>query len=423
MRRILLALAVVTLATWPLSRPGGGGAQGIIEVRSVTATADFPNGIEFRVEAAAGGGFDEVRLVYERAPDGVRASAIAECTEGTLVNCSYRLQATPETLLIPGAEVTYFWELTSGGVTEETASQAIVYEDTRFEWRTVSEGNVTVWYYRGGEDEARGILAAARESLDAMGALLQTTVSFPVKVRYYASAREMQPAIISDGGSGILGEVVYSDTALVSADTAPEDITRHEVAHIVVREAVRGPFDVPLWLNEGTAVYAQRQPLSGHADALDLAIRSNTVLSVRALVSASGRSQGDVVSLFYGQSWSTVKFLIETYGEERFGELFRTFREGASVTEGFQRVYGLDLDGLENAWRESVGLPPRPAATPEPDGIEAVPTADAPSPGRSPSRAGGDGTPVGLIAAIAAVTVALAGGIVVTAVLLARRLR
>ena len=343
-----------------------------------------------------------------------------------MVSCRAELAATPRNLLIPGAQVTYSWRITVDGATQETAPQLVTYEDTRFSWRTVSDANLTLWWYAGSEEEARAVLAAGRESLNRLSALLQTSVDFPVKIFYYGSAQEMQPAIINDDRRGIvtLGEVVYSDTAMVSADAAPEEIARHEIAHIVVRQAVRGPFDVPDWLNEGTAVFAQSRPLQDQQRALEAAIQSGRVLSVRSLSSASSGGLGSRVSLFYGQSWSLVNFLVETYGEEQFAELFRAFREGATTADALTQVYGFNQDGLENAWRESVGLPPRQAPTPDEEALAATPALPTPEQAEEPARQGGDGgAPIAVIVAIAALAVLLAGGLVGAGLLLARRYR
>jgi hypothetical protein len=396
-------------------------AQDALDVRESSATSDFPNGIAFRLEAMVDGAVEEVRLVYEVAPDGVRATAEAECVGGAALSCAYTLPATPRTRLIPSAELTYFWRVTLDGATQETDPQAVTYLDDRFDWQTITEGNVTLWWYAGGDDGARAVLAASRESLESMSALLQTTVDFPVKVLFYASVDDMAPAIISNDGPGVvtLGEVVYSDTAMVSASTAPADIARHEVAHIVIRQAVEGPFGIPDWLNEGTAVYAQERLLENQRAALDQAIAANRVFSVRSLSSASLGSQGDRVSLFYAQSWSVVDFLVSEFGEEKFAELFRAFRDGARTAEALQTVYGFDQDGLENAWRAHVGLPPRSEPTRDPaldEPAEAAPTPAA-------QRDGGGGAPVGLIAAIAVLTALLAGGLAGAGLVLARRTR
>ena len=423
MRQGVILLLAALLAT--LAWTGSAGAQEEIEVRASRARSDFPSGIVFILDAASSAGFDDVRLVYRVAPDGVRATAIPDCAGGTVVSCTFELISNERSRLIPGAEVTYFWRLTVGDTTEETEPQLLIYEDERFDWRTVSEGNLTLWWYRGSEDEARRVLAAGRESLDAISALLQTAVDFPVKIRYYGSAEEMRPAIISTERQGVvtLGEVVYSDTAMVSADFAPTETARHEIAHIVIRQAVRGPFGVPDWLHEGTAVFAQSQPSPNQREALARAVQSGQLLSVRSLSSASSGAQPERVALFYGQSYSLVAFLVESYGEEQFARLFQTFKEGATTAEALEQVYGFNQDGLENAWRESIGLPPRQAPTPDEE--RAAPTQPIATPETASAPGSGDdgGAQIIVIIAIAGLAVLLAGGLLGAAVIVGRRWR
>ena len=420
MKRTLAALLAATIAIMAWATQSS--AQGEFEVQSSRARIDFPNGIVFSLDLRSAAGLDEARLVYKIAPDGVQATGVAECSGGASTSCTFELGANRRSLIIPGAEVTYFWRLSANGTSQETEPQLVVYEDTRFDWQTVRAGNLTLWWYQGDEEEARGVLEAGRETLDGLSTLLQTSVDFPVKIFYYSSAQDMQAAIISSEREGVvtLGEVVYSDTAMVSADSAPQEIARHEIAHIVVRQALRGPFGAPDWLNEGTAVFAQTRPLNDQQRALDAAIQSGRVLSVRSLSSASSGALGSRVSLFYGQSWSLVRFLVDTYGEEQFAELFRAFKEGATTAAALEQVYGLNQDGLENAWREDVGLPPREAPTP--DGERAPATPVAPPPGEDASSEADDGgASIVVIVAIAALAVLLAAVLLGAGVVLVRR--
>jgi hypothetical protein len=140
---------------------------------------------------------------------------------------------------------------------------------------------------------------------------------------------------------------------------------------------------------------------------------------VRSLSSASSGALADRVSLYYGQSWSLVNFLLETYGDQKFGDLFAAFAEGLNDDDALMRVYGLDQDGLENAWRESVGLPPRQVPEQEPEAT--APAVDK----QQTEDASGDasGASVLVVVAIAGMTVALAGSLVVLGVVLARRYR
>jgi hypothetical protein len=418
MMRPLIASAALLCA---LLIPAGmrtAAAQEAITLISDAPRNEFPAGVTFAVSFSAPAPETEVRLRYELAPDGTGASGIAECSGAGTVSCSYTLRSGQGIFVIPGAEITYHWEIEDEDGNElATPEQLYVHQDTRFDFRTVSEGNVTVYYHAGTEDSAPGVLAAAVQTLADMSALENTQVTFPVKVFLYETADEMQPAIAPAAGRGvqILGEVVYSDTAMVSADVQALDITRHEIAHIVTRAASRGPFGVPGWMNEGISVHAQNEPLPGHSGALEAAIRNDRLLSMVELGSPATGGVVSTVGLYYGQSGAIVTFLVDTYGEAQFAELIATFRDGATLDNAFEQTYGLDGLGIENAWRESVGLEPRlasPTATPPPtEEARAEPTTrpggDDPSAGAS----GGDddGPRYGVIAAIGLLAVAFIG--------------
>jgi hypothetical protein len=366
-------------------------SQEAITVISDEPRNEFPAGVTFSVSFNSPAAEEQVRLRYEVAPDGTGASGIADCSGSETISCTYTLQSGRGIFIIPGAEITYHWEIEDAdGNTLSTPDKLYVHEDTRFDFRTVSAGNVTVYYHSGTEGEADGVLAAAIETLNTIGALEQVQVSFPVKIFLYETAAEMQPAIAPSGGRGVqvLGEVVYSDTAMVSADVETLDITRHEVAHIVTREATKGPFGIAGWLNEGISVYAQREPLAGHEGALEAAIRGDRVLTFAGLNSSATGGVASTVGLYYGQSGAIVRFLVETYGAEKFAELLRTFKSGATQDDAFEQVYGLNALGIENAWRESVGLDPR-AAVPT---ATAVPTED---PDATPTARAGTTAPEG----------------------------
>lgn len=412
MRRLAVALFAIAALAFSTH---AASAQDAADFGSSSATSDFPNGIVFHLDADADAPPQDTRLIYEVAPDGFRTTAVPDCTGDRVIACTFQLAATQQNKLIPGAEVTYFWRITSAaGVVHESDSREVMYEDSRFDWQTINDDIITVWY-TGSQDDAQSLLSAARESIDRNSALLQTTVDFPVKVFFYPSAREMAPAILSDNAEGVitLGKVVYSNTAMVAADDEPLDIARHEVAHIVVRQAVPPPFGVPDWLNEGLAVYSQSEPLSEQRSAVESAIERNDIISVRAMSTASSGSQSDRVSLFYGEAWSLVTYLIETHGDRKFADLFRAFAGGSTTSEALQAVYGVNEDGLENEWRAAMGLPPREAPTPR----------DNPGQNSTAPRSDDAGSSIGLIFALVALTAVLAGGVIAGGIVVARRYR
>ncbi len=398
-----------------------------IVVTSDQVENDFPSGVTFKLAFTAPSAPKEVRVLYTLAPDGTGATAVANCTGSSTVTCSYSLTSGAGIVIIPGANITYHWDITDeGGDHLTTADKLYVHEDTRFNFKTLTSGNVTLYYHAGSQSNARSVLDAAVQTLQSVGTLEQTRVTFPVKVFLYATAAEMQPAIAPGGlgrGVTVLGEVVYSDTAMVSADVDTLEITRHEVAHIVTGQATKGPYGIASWLNEGISVASQKQPLAADTDALAAAIRSNGVLSIPELSSSASGSSADTVDLFYGEAGAIVKHLIDAHGVGKFAQLLATFKGGSTPDDAFRKVYGFDELGMENEWRQSVGLPPRaaaatPAAAATAGVAEAGSTAQATVPataGSASSSSGGTGAlTIGIMAALGLMVVGAGSGAYVT---------
>jgi hypothetical protein len=418
---MMVALAAMSLLP---QQPRTASAQQAITVISDEPRNEFPSGVSFAVSFTAPAASKEVRLHYTLAPDGTGATAVADCTGSATISCSFKLTSGRGIFIIPGAEITYRWEIEdAAGNKLATADKLYVHEDTRFTFKTIEQANITLHYHSGTETQARAVLQAVADTIEKVSALEKTQVTFPVKVYLYTTADEMQPAIAPGGGGRgvqVLGEVVYSDTAMVSADVATLDIARHEVAHIVTKQATKGPFDIAGWLNEGISVYSQARPLAGHDSALQAAISSDRVLSIKELNSSASGSSGATVGLYYGQAGSIVKFLVDTYGADKFADLLKTFKDGSTPDKAFQSVYGFDQLGMENAWRKSVALPERKAsaaATPQSTqqaDAATTPSANPTSAAASKTSSGGGSsrTAIVIIAGLAILVLAAAAGAV-----------
>ncbi|HXG42307.1 MAG TPA: peptidase MA family metallohydrolase [Dehalococcoidia bacterium] len=369
MKGALLALAASLLALASAASVAVG--QPAVQVGSQTVENAFPRGLRFRLTASSDIPIERVLLHYRLLPRGVQAAAGVDVEPGTQVDATFEL-GWPRTYLAPGTVVEYRWELrdASGG-SFSTATQTATYTDPRFPFRALQEGGVTLYWYSGSEDQARRLLRAAADALARMEALLRVEVDFPVKVYVYADPEDMAPALVPrseafDRAVITAGEKVSDDTVLMAGNGAL-DTLRHELAHIVTAVAGEGPFSgLPAWLDEGTAVYAQESP-GGFRLAFQEAVRRDALLPLSSIGSYPGDPAK--VNLFYGQSWALVSYLIETYGEERFAQLFATFKKGATVDGALRSVYGLGLYDLEDRWRESLGLQPVPRPDRESQGI------------------------------------------------------
>jgi hypothetical protein len=380
--------------------PGARDASAEIEIRTNVVANRFPDGLQFTLFAASDANITEVRLRYRILPGGVNAIARPNCTAGSAVNCTVTVGSTRDSYMVPGAGVVYYWEVTdANGQRLTTDQQQTTYDDDRFEWQSINDGNLSVHYYFGDVASQETVLRTARETINRFQELLNPTVDFPVKVWVYRTAAELAPAVASRRGQGpdtsiqTLGEVGAADTALVSRDSAFLDIVRHELAHIVTNHATSGHItEIPTWINEGLSTFSQRQLLESEAQALALAIQRNRVLPITSLNASARGSTGDV-SIFYAQSGSIVAYLVNTYGDEKFGEFIAALAND-TTDRAMTAVYGFDQFGLENLWRKAVGLPEvgaSPAATPSASGTQGVPTlVPLGQAGRQTPQAGGN---------------------------------
>jgi hypothetical protein len=428
MEKWLLAL-VLAVAVAVGMATGSVRAQGV-EVTAQDVANNFPDEIVFRVSASSAVDIEKVTIRYQILPDGVPAYGVPQFEPGRLVQVDFHLDTNDGQIYIaPGAEIRYHWEIEDAAGNElSTEPATFVYQDTRYDWESASEGNVSVHWYGGGD--AQSYLRVAADTLDRMSALLGAQVDFPVKVWVYDDNGDMLAALPRRSqGQEIekrtAGVRVASDTVLMLADGGG-DILRHELTHVVTKVAGEGPYgDLPAWLDEGTAMYGQSEPGEGFTSALEGAIKRDRLLSVRSMTSPTG--DPDKVTLFYGEAWSLVSFLVEEYGEAKFAQLYAVFKEGSTTDNALQQVYGFDQEGFEDIWRVSLGLEPRQRATVTPS---PTPTPGQPSLTATPAQHNGsqaengdDDVPWATAAALgvagfAFVAVSLGGGM-----FLARRLR
>jgi hypothetical protein len=360
-KKIKLVVLIFSLLLLVLS-PSLVQAQGELAVLSSSAVAIFPSQLSFSLSAQSSVNITDVRLCYRvdrTSFADVVSEGYVEFTPATRVDVSWALQMVKFGGLPPGSTVTYWWRVTdAGGNRVETAPAQVRYDDLRYSWRSLTEGMINLYWYKGNDAFARELMSAAQQALERLAEDTGASLEEPAELYIYASATDLQGAMINP--QEWTGGVAFTRYSIMAIGIAPGDIEwgkmtiAHELTHLVIHQMTLNPYnDLPTWLDEGLAMYNEGPLDPLFTSWLTKAIAENSLISVQSL-SSPFSAYAEEAYLSYAESYSLVEYLIATYGQGKMLELLNTFREGSGYDAALEKVYGFDMDGLESLWRDYV---------------------------------------------------------------------
>lgn len=336
------------------------------DIEADSATLDFPNTVTFSATLSAPAEIVSVTLEYgnEQLTCGeVTAKAFPEFQPGTSVDAAWTWDMRQSGSLPPGANIWWRWRYTdSSGAEYISETQNVTWLDDEHDWKTLTADNLRLHYYGKSQNFAQTMLDAGIEGLRRNKEQAGMLPDAPVDIYVYPNYDDMRDAVLYE--PAWTGGQAYSDFSIVIMGVSGTDATWdqntviHELTHILVgRNAFSCIGTRPGWLEEGLAMYSEGELDSSMQSLLDQAIRSNSLITLRSL--NGGFSElPEKANLSYSQSYSVVRFLIETYGQPKMTELLTALRDAKTIDVALLEVYGFDTDGLDSAWRESVGAAP-----------------------------------------------------------------
>jgi hypothetical protein len=133
----------------------------------------------------------------------------------------------------------------------------------------------------------------------------------------------------------------------------------HELAHIVFSEFVGDESQVPLWLHEGVAQWAQLERRRLAPEQVAALRRQGRLLPLRRLTAADVRTEENApaAAAFYAQAVALIRFMIERYGPRRFRAFCGQLRDGKSVDDALRFAYPREIrniEDLEEAWLKAM---------------------------------------------------------------------
>lgn len=226
--------------------------------------------------------------------------------------------------------------------------------DAEWDFSEESSRNFQIRFDSGDDPRiAADVLRALEAAHDSVGRKFGYYPDRPVPVVLYAQQDFHHVTQSPDWAGAVFdGRLKFPVRGL----TAGEDldrVARHEYAHALVAQLAGG--NVPAWLNEGLAMWAEEESLGDRRDWAEQTMAGQPVQALAALARPFATLPPENVQPAYAQAYLTVLFLLEQYDERRLPRLFEAMRRGGSLESAFAEVYPVDLARFEQAAADSLG--------------------------------------------------------------------
>ncbi|MCX7838079.1 MAG: peptidase MA family metallohydrolase [Anaerolineae bacterium] len=373
---LIFGVVLILLAAAPVA------AQDAIVITSSQFTCDFRKELNFQVDAQSIATITRVELVIDFVETGsFRGSA--KFDEGTRVRATYNWNLEQK-YLPPGVTGQFWWEITDqAGNRKISAKQPFRVEDNRFKWQTLSEPRFALYWYGGDAAFGKAIFERAVSAMDALQRDTGVTVERQLQIFLYDKRADFLSAlepVVNDW----VGGRAYTDHGITLIHVGANNLsfglvaTPHELTHLIIHRKLGkiGTAGFPRWLDEGLAMYYEFVPPkleTEYQTILRRAIQDDTLIPLRVL-SGNFATDARQATLSYAQSFSVVDFIYRRYGKDKMTQMLLEFKQGNAFDDVFQRVLGVDTDGLESAWRQDIGAKPRAIPTRAPLAPTAFPT-------------------------------------------------
>ena len=360
---ILFLVGLVALTSVPLAITAHlVAAAGEVAVNNNEATTDFPDGVNFTLDVEGARKITRIELLYQAADLETLNLEVPEFQPRKHVTLShhldFRVNFEPS-----GIDITYRWRLTDDkGNTTETEPKTLLWSDNRFDWRSQSSHDVTVYGYRNNDAFDKLILDSAQSTVDRLKVEYGVESVTPIRIWVYNSKKDFSAAQQGNSSEWIAG-TAYPQLHVILA-ILPEGnkgevgrVIPHEISHQLLYQATMNPFNgPPTWLDEGLAVLVQDGGNEGFPAQVEDAAEKGRLFSVRALNSSFPYDPADA-ALAYAESLSIVRFIIDHFGGDKLAAVIAAYRDGVSHDEALMKGLSVDIDGLDRLWKESLDYP------------------------------------------------------------------
>ena len=133
----------------------------------------------------------------------------------------------------------------------------------------------------------------------------------------------------------------------------PLEIFKHELAHIVLEQALAGRGGAPRWLSEGFSMYHARQwTVHGQRTIEEVTLGKNFI--PLSFLTANFPSDERTARIAYAQSFSVVAFLFHDYDRIFFQRFIQALKRGLDTDSALRESFGMSVQQLELRWQTAL---------------------------------------------------------------------
>jgi len=366
-RILLLGLGFLLSAAAAKSAPS-------ITITSAAAEVDYPQEITFTIEAESDAEIRILELEYgltgrDCTPD-VNVVIPEDFVPGKEIQVEWTWRVAASGNLPPGMQIWWIWRLVDDAGNEiRSEKQWLTWIDSIYDWKTLISENIFLHWYRGSEEYNRDFMSAAEAAREILRNDVGAWPGQEIHLYIYGSNQDMKDALV--GEPDWIGGLSFGEnqrTIIIGIDRRNEEWGKstiaHELAHTAVDSIMGGCYaTIPLWLNEGIAMYTEGDLDEEFVGVFADAVYYDSLFSLRSISYQYQYVDGDP-TLTYAESYSVVRYLIEEYGNLKIHQLLQMLGEGYTYDKALLAAFGVDMDGLEDAWRSAIGADPMIHQTP-----------------------------------------------------------
>jgi hypothetical protein len=354
----LLGLALVLWLCWSARPVQAAGSD--IKVLDIREEVNFPGDLTFTLTAEGDQEIIEVRMLYRALDRSIWSYAYPRFSPGRRITARFNLSTMGSRYIPPGTEVEYYYVIRDAeGNVHQTENAIVEYTDSRFEWKRAQVGPLVLLYHDVPESTVKAVTEQVKAQLQHISSLLPVEQDRPLKGVIYNRRNEaldafpFQSQTITD--AHVFGGYAFPPNGVFVGLGFQTRLIVHETAHILLARAIgRDAHNLPAWLDEGFASYAE----PGSTPYNSRGLRSGG-LPLRAMSRVPGTP--GAIGAFYRKAESVVAYLIEEHGTERFQQFLGELGQGRATPDALESVYGFDVAGLEDSWARDADGPTAPA--------------------------------------------------------------